>query len=188
MTVLKQPAMGARVLPYWPLLVAACVGLALSCAAGFAVSARESRLAALEFGARADSHMLILQGGINTYLDKLVALRALYKSDDNVTRTDFQTFSDELLRGQNAILAVSWIPRVSNAQRVAFEREAVRDGLPGYRISDVNANGDLVPAPERSEYFPILFSSREQPGSPVYGLDLNDGGLRQKTLERARDS
>src|SRR5436305_4000621 len=188
MTMLGQDTSRGRFRRSLPILASACIGLILSGAAWFAVSVREDRLAALEFSARADSHLLILQGGINTYLTRIVALRALYKADDHVTRTEFQTFSDELLQGQTAILAVSWIPRVSHAERAAHELAAVRDGLSGYRITAVAANGDLVTSSERAEYFPVRYSSREPPGSRVYGLDLNDGGLRQQTLERARDT
>ena len=43
-------------------------------------------------------------------------------------------------------------------------------------------------APETSEYYPVLFTATEDVNSPVYGLDLNDGGVRQQTLERARDT
>jgi diguanylate cyclase (GGDEF)-like protein/PAS domain S-box-containing protein len=173
---------------YWLLAAVACFGFALSCVAWFAVSVREERLAAVEFSSIADDHLVALQGGINSYLNKLVALRALYKSDDKVTRAEFQTFSNELLQGQSAILSVSWIPRVSRAERAAHELEAVRSGLVGYRITSATANGDLAPSPERNEYFPILYTSREPPGSRVYGFDINDGGLRQRTLERARDA
>jgi diguanylate cyclase (GGDEF)-like protein len=187
-TVPGQDSVLGRVRQVWPLLAAACIGLALSVAAWFAVSAREDRLAELEFHAVADNHLLILQGGINTYLSRIVALRALYKSDDLISRTEFQIFSEELLSGQTAILAVSWIPRVLHADRARHELEAVREGLSGYKITAPNAGGDLVPAPERAEYFPVLFSSREPVGSRIYGLDLNDGGLRQQTLERARDT
>ena len=35
---------------------------------------------------------------------------------------------------------------------------------------------------------PVFYTATEGPGSRVYGLDLNDGGLRQNTLERARDT
>jgi CHASE1-domain containing sensor protein len=173
---------------YWLLLVAACFGFALSCAAWFAVSVREEHLAAAELNSIADNHLVALQGGINTYLNKLVALRALYKSVDKVTRAEFQTFSNELLLGQSAILSVSWIPRVSRTERAAHELEAVRSGLVGYHITSATANGDLAPSPERNEYFPILYTLREPPGSRIYGFDINDGGLRQRTLERARDT
>ena len=47
--------------------------------------------------------------------------------------------------------------------------------------------GTLAPSAEKSEYFPVFYTSNEIPTSPVYGLDLNDGGLRQQPLERARD-
>ena len=81
---------------------------------------------------------------------------------------------------------MSWIPRIAQAQRAAHEHAAVRDGLAGYRIKSVTPQG-LAPAAVRDEYFPMSYSSKEALDSPVYGLDLNDGGIRQQTLERARD-
>jgi diguanylate cyclase (GGDEF)-like protein len=44
-----------------------------------------------------------------------------------------------------------------------------------------------APSPDRSEYFPVFYAATEARDSRVYGLDLNDGGVRQQTLERARD-
>jgi diguanylate cyclase (GGDEF)-like protein len=172
-------------------VVAALVGLALSLSAWFTVSLREDRLAALELNARADDYALILQNGIDEYLNKVVALRALYDANDFVSRDEFEKFSQGILRGQTAILAVSWTPRVTQAERHAHELAAVRDGLPGYQIKSIAADGRLVPAADRSEYFPILYvfySTALSGAAPIYGLDLNDGGVRQQTLERARDS
>jgi CHASE1-domain containing sensor protein len=169
-----------------PSLAAAGIGLALSLGAWLVVSAREDRLADLEFTGRARNHALVLQNGINDYLDRITALRALFHSSSDVTRQEFATFSDTLLDGQTAMLAVSWIPRVLHAERAAHEEAAMRDGLAGYRIKSATPQG-LVPAPVRDEYFPVFYSPREAPDSPVFGLDLNDGGLRQQPLERARD-
>jgi len=168
-----------------PSIAVTVVGLALSFAAWTTVTVRENRLAELELSARANSHAMILQNGINEYINKLTGLHALFQSDDAVSRQEFTIFTDYLLRDQTAILALSWIPRVTKAERVAHELSAVRDGLPGYRINSVDAEGKLAPSAEQSEYFPVLYSSKELPGSPIYGLDLNDGGLRQQTLERA---
>jgi diguanylate cyclase (GGDEF)-like protein len=63
---------------------------------------------------------------------------------------------------------------------------AEQDGLPGYRIKSMTADGTLAPAPDRAEYFPMFYAVMGPRG--VYGLDLNDGAERQRTLERARDS
>ncbi len=155
--------------------------------AWFAASLREDRLAALELSARANDHALILQNGIDAYLSKVVALRALYGARDFVGREEFEKFSRGLLRGQTAILALSWVPRIAQAERAAHERAAVLDGLEGYRIKSGAPDNRLVPSPIRSEYFPIFYSTELDHSSPVYGLDLDDGGLRQQTLERARD-
>ena len=168
-------------------IIASLLGLVLTGCAWWAASLREDRVAALELETHASSHALPLQYGINEYMDELDALQALFQSDSEVNRGEFSAFSDVVLRDKPAILAVSWIPRVTHEQRVAHERAAARQGLAGYRIKSVAADGSLVPAPDKSEYFPVLYSSKEPLGSSAYGLDLNDGGLRQQTLDRARD-
>jgi hypothetical protein len=68
-----------------------------------------------------------------------------------------------------------------------MKRAAVLDGIPGYRIKTVAPDGSMAPAPEKSEYLPVLYTATEPPDSPIYGLDLRDGGVRQKTLEHASD-
>src|ERR1700730_9874160 len=177
-----------RVPHFVPIVVTILIGLALSVSAWFFVSIREDRLSELELGTRAENHALILQNGIDEYVAKIAALRALFESSDSeLSRREFTTFSEFLLRDQTAILAVTWIPRITRANRVAHELAAVREGLPGYRIKSVAADGSLAPSAAADEFFPVSYSSRESLGSPVYGLDLNDGGLRQQTLERARD-
>jgi CHASE domain/RNA polymerase Rpb6 len=50
-------------------------------------------------------------------------------------RGEFETFAELLLRDQTAIQSVSWIPRVSHAEREARERAAVDEGIPGYHIT-----------------------------------------------------
>jgi CHASE1-domain containing sensor protein len=174
--------------PYVASIGVVIIGLALSFSAWFAVLQRENRLAHEEFDARAGDHFLVLQNGIDRYINDISALRAAFQaSEHGIGRREFQSFSDQLLHEQTAIFAASWIPRVTRDQRPAHELEAARDGLSGYGIKSVAADGSLSTAEEASEYFPIFYSSREIPGSSVYGIDLNDGGLRQRTLERARD-
>jgi CHASE1-domain containing sensor protein len=115
-------------------------------------------------------------------------LRAAFQaSEHGISRREFQSFTDHLLRDQTAIFAASWIPRVTRDQRSPHELAAARDGLSGYGIKSVAADGSLSPAEEASEYFPIFYSSIGIPDSSFYGIDLNDGGIRQRTLERARD-
>jgi diguanylate cyclase (GGDEF)-like protein len=166
----------------------AIIGVALSFAAWSAVLQRENRLADEEFSARAATYFRVIQKGIDKYISDISALRAAFQaSEHSINRREFQSLSDQLFRGKTAIFSVSWIPRVTREQRTAHELEAAGDGLPGYSIKSKAADGSLLPAMDASEYFPILYSSTEISSSPVYGLDVNDGGMRQRALERARD-
>jgi diguanylate cyclase (GGDEF)-like protein len=172
----------------WLSLGVAIAGLILSASAWFAVSHREDQLTALELSSRAEGHALNLQVGIFSYLRKVSSLRALFESSDgSVSRAQFDKFTQQIMNDQNAILGMSWIPRVAQDQRAAHERAAVLDGIPDYRIKSVASDGSMAPSPEKNEYFPVYYSASEAPRSPVYGLDLNDGDVRQRTLERARD-
>src|SRR5450432_1415916 len=117
----------------WPGIAAAIVGIALSVTAWFALSHREDRLAELELRERAISHAGILQNGINDYLGKIGALRALFQSSNkDFARGEFAAFSELILRNQAAIKHVSWIPRVGREERTAIEGAAIRDGIPNY--------------------------------------------------------
>jgi diguanylate cyclase (GGDEF)-like protein len=160
--------------------------LIVSASVWFAVSHRENQQAALDLTLRANGHALALQSGINSYLRKLSGLRALFEASDHVSREQFNVFSKRIVDDQNAILGMSWIPRVTRDQRITHERMAALDGSRGYRIKSVAPDGSMAPSPEKGEYFPVLYTATEILDSPVYGLDLNDGGIRQETLEHAR--
>jgi diguanylate cyclase (GGDEF)-like protein len=147
----------------------------------------EDRAIALEFAGRADNQPIILQNGIDDYLDRLRAVRALFDSSNQaITRDEFERFCKTLLDGRHAaILNISWAPRVKREERVAHELAGGRDGLPDYHIRAVAPDGSLPVSPERDEYLPIFYSTDART-SPAYGLDVN-GGRARETLNRIRE-
>jgi CHASE1-domain containing sensor protein len=62
----------------WPIVAAACLGLALAVAAWFAVSIWEERLARAKFTALASDYATVLQTGLDDHLGKILAVRAFY--------------------------------------------------------------------------------------------------------------
>lgn len=170
-----------------PILTVGCIGVLVSISLWYLAIAGENRAVVLEFAGRADNQPIILQNGINDYWDKLESVRAFFDSSSQViTREDFESFSNSLLAGHNAILNIAWVPRVKREERVTHELTAARDGLPDYHIRTIAPGGSLAIAPEREEYFPKFYST-EARISPVYGFDLNDGGVREQTLAHIRD-
>ena len=168
-----------------PLLLAAVLGLGLTLLAWRATLARESRLAEAELSSRARSQSQILQNGIDEYISRISAVRALFESSTEVDRKEFKLFTDQLLRDQTAILRVTWLPRVSEANRAANEMRGKAEGLPDYRIYDV---GSRAASPARENYFPVFYSTGIEPNSALYGLDVGSEPSRRATLQRAADT
>src|SRR4051812_23963249 len=153
-----KPRAAWRAAPYvWVSILAGCVGVILSLSAAFAVWHRANLLAELELTARASNYDQTLQFGINMYMRRVAALRALFEST-SVSRDLFEKFSKQVLSGQTAMRGMSWVPRVTHEARDAHERAAAADGLPGYQIKSLTAEGVPAPAPYRQEYFPMFYA------------------------------
>ncbi len=182
----RIPASRSRL--YRPALVAAGIGLLLSLAGASAVGQWEERVTKVEFEGVAETQAIIMQNGMNEYVSRLAALRTLFESaNEEITRSEFETFSGRLFEQHPGILRISWIPRINRKERAEYEAAAVGDGISGYRIKSLLADGGIATAPQSDEYFPIFFST-EPKTSVAYGLDYSTDPARRATLERARDN
>jgi methyl-accepting chemotaxis protein/CHASE1-domain containing sensor protein len=169
-------------------LAAALIGIALSIVAGFGAWHWEDRQSELAFDVTAENNSMVLQHGLDEYLTRLLALRALFdSSDDTVTRGEFEAFAEALVRYSSATVTLSWVPRVRRDQRATFELAAAGEGLSHYGIQARAADGSLHPSEQHDEYFPISYSIAPK-GSPIYGLDLRSQPATLAQLEHARDS
>ena len=169
-----------------PPLVAAIIGIAGSILLWDAISSRETRLANLELSTATSNYVSVLQNGINDYLDKLQAAGAFFSSVESVSRQEFMDYTETLLRGAPAILAITWVPRVLADERAAHEKRAALEGYANYKIRAKGDGGTLVAAPYRSEYFPVFYSTAASPSTPWVGTNMDDGLNRGETLARAR--
>ena len=178
---------GRRIQHLAPVLMVAVIGVATSISIWYVTLTSENRAFIDEFNGRARNQAVILQNGIDDYWDQLYAARAFIEaSNQKLTREQFVTFFNSLPKSHAGVLNFAWFPRVKRAERAAHEIAAAREGLPNYHIRTVAPDGSLPVSPEQDEYFPKFYST-EAVTSPVYGLDLDDGGVRERTLNRIRD-
>jgi CHASE1-domain containing sensor protein len=173
--------------PSWRsiIVVVAASGFALSFIGWRIAHEREDRYARQDFDARANDHLLALQSGIDQYINDMLALRASFQTFQP-DRVQFQSFAEQLFDNKNAMLAASWAPRVTREERAEHERRAVEDGLTGYQIRSFRPDGSTPVAPDAPEYFPILYTSRVGASASVYGLDILDGGMRNRRSSAPR--
>jgi diguanylate cyclase len=185
--LLFSPRITGKFGQYLPSLLAAIVGIAVSAtAAGFTAS-REDKLAQAQFQAIAENHFMVMQNGLNEYVNRLRAVRALFDSSDGeVSRNSFEAFTRPLLQENAGIATLSWVPRVLGSERAEHEHEAERQGLAGYQIKQMGEGRKLSVSPDRDEYYPIFYGTVPR-SSPLYGLDLRSEPETLTELEQARD-
>ncbi len=171
---------------YRPALVAAGVGLLFSLVGAAAVARWEDRVNRIEFENAAETEAIVMQNGMSEYISRLVALRTLFEStNEEITRSEFETFSARLFERHPGMLRIAWLPRVSRKERAEYEAAAISDGVSGYRIKSLMGDAFAV-APQSDEYFPVFYSTQPKT-SPVYGMDYQTVPERRAVLERARD-
>jgi diguanylate cyclase (GGDEF)-like protein len=171
-----------------PAWVAAGIGLLLSLIAAYAVGRWEQRVNKAAFEGAAATQLIVLQNGIDEYLSRLLTLRTLFESaNEDITRSEFEVFNGRLFERHSGILRVSWVPKIRRKERAEYEAAAINEGIVGYQIKSLAADGGLSTAPPSDEYFPVYFST-EPKTAKVYGLDFSSELTRWDTLKRARDN
>lgn len=118
------------------------------------------------------------------YFSLNTALKAYFDGSQEVTEEEFNIFAESLALQRPDIQALEWIPRVRREQRAAFEA--------GWRgplsILEPDENMEMVPAPEREEYFPIRYVVPVQGNEMVRGYNILFNPQARANLEQARDS
>jgi diguanylate cyclase (GGDEF)-like protein len=172
---------------YLPCILAATLGIAVSVIFGSTLAIHESRNAERQFDVVAENHFMVLQNGLNEYVNRLQSLRALFESSaDSVTRDGFAAFTRPILADNSAIVTLSWVPRVLKSDRAHHERAAALQGLADYHIKAMNAGGTMTISHERSEYYPIYYATLPKTSS-LYGLDLGSEPQTLAEMDHARD-
>ncbi|MET4372893.1 diguanylate cyclase (GGDEF)-like protein [Bradyrhizobium sp. LB12.1] len=172
---------------YRPALVAVGIGLLFSIAGAAAVARWEDRVNKIEFENAAETEAIVMQNGMGEYISRLVALRTLFEStNQEITRSEFETFSARLFERHPGMLRIAWVPRVNRKERAEYEAAAIADGVSGYRIKSLQGDA-FASAPQSDEYFPVFYSTQPKTSS-VYGMDYATVPERRAVLERARDA
>ncbi len=165
-----------------------CIGIALSVLLFMTTEKIEDDRIKAGFEQEAQNRFASFKNISDNYLQELEALKAFYAATEKVTRAEFRVFTKELLSHFNRTQALEWIPRVPDTERAAFEAEARREGLPDFQITERTAQGVMVKADRRQEYFPVYFIEPFKGNEAALGNDLASEPLKLAALNYARDT
>ncbi|MDR3580370.1 MAG: PAS domain S-box protein [Oryzomonas sp.] len=162
-------------------------GVALS--AGAFIKARNwDRQRLLEdFDRAAEIRHAFLKREIESDLNALFVLKSYYVLSGISSRAGFHGFTAPLLMKYPSIQALEWIPRITDRQRNAYEKSVRKDGFSNFQITERTAQGQIIRAGQRQDYFPVYFVEPFRGNEIALGFDLASNSQRKESLERSCD-
>ena len=121
-----------------------------------------------------DEHALFLE-----QLSSVFATRGSQPS-----RQEFRALVQTLIERFPTVQAVEWAPHVASAERGAVEA-AQQAGLPGFIIRERAAAGELRPAADRAEFYPVTYLEPLAGNEQAAGFDLASDPNRRAAIDRA---
>jgi PAS domain S-box-containing protein len=164
------------------------IGILLSVSIFIIVLDWEHQRIQTEFNQDAEERFEALKREIESDLHVLDSITAFYTHGHKIGRSEFRDFVKHFLLRHRSIQALEWIPRIPNNQREAYEKAAKQDGYLNFRITDRKAQGKMVRAPQRNEYFPVYLVEPYEGNEIALGFDLGSDPTRLKSLARSRDT
>jgi signal transduction histidine kinase len=163
------------------------LGIVIATGGFFAIQYHYRTKAQKAFEGPATQFTAVLAKGLDRYVEVVNSVGAFLTATGEVSRWQFFDFTRETLPRHPGIRALQWIPRVPGGQRAAYEKQAVADGLFGFRFTERNSFGNLVKAWDRPEYYPVFYVEPFEGNEAFLGLDLGGDPGQLEVLALARD-
>jgi diguanylate cyclase (GGDEF)-like protein/PAS domain S-box-containing protein len=112
--------------------------------------------------------------------------RALGDAGNRLERDRFMVVAGGYVDNRKELRGINWAVHVRGDERTVFEAWVRRQGAPDFTIRERDAGGNLVPAQNRDDYFPLTYST--QATNTVPGLDFLRFPARLRALRRAEAS
>ncbi|ACB77302.1 PAS/PAC sensor hybrid histidine kinase [Opitutus terrae PB90-1] len=145
----------------------------------------EAKQIEAEFDRRADTRVALTRQIVAYYQSGLYALKSLFEGSDAVTPEEFRDVAVDVMTRHPGVSALEWVPVVPAAERNEFEAAVSRALGRPFHITERGADGSMVRAADRPEYFPVTYVEPATTNDRVLGLDVLTAFSRPQ-LERAR--
>jgi diguanylate cyclase (GGDEF)-like protein len=166
--------------------VVLCAGVGLSITASFLAWNWEQERLSVQLQKRADNLAAAMQKSINSDLETIQTVGDFYAASFvMVEQKEFKLFAGSTLSRHPSIKTLAWLPRVSNADRQAYEAETAL-GYPNFQIVEGEPQGTTSRAAPREEYFPATYI--EPMARNMAGFDFGSDATLRSALEKARDT
>jgi len=163
-------------------------GLTLSLLVFYLSLEQQKQIWSDEFRNQVQQADTVLKGKLEVNEQTLNGIASFFKASEFVSRQEFKEYTTFILKRNDFIQALEWIPRVPHSKRGFFEKKAQKDGHPQFQITDRLRQGQMARAKIRNEYFPVYYIEPFKGNEKALGFDLASDSTRLKSLYDSRDS
>jgi CHASE1-domain containing sensor protein len=139
----------------------------------------------VEFSQRATAAAIALQRSMQTPMELVYSIAALYATSPVVKRAEFQEFTRGPLQRYADIQALGWIPRVADAEREAYAAMARKEGLGDFQIIEHTPQGQVMRATRRDVYYPLFYVEPLLSNPALLGFNLGSDPTWLTALQSA---
>ncbi|MFL6548888.1 MAG: ATP-binding protein [Povalibacter sp.] len=169
---------------YGSSLAVLLVGLAVTWIAGYLQYRARTSEAREQFSAWSEDRQRRLTRAIDSHIEVLYGLRALFDSSEYVSPEEFDRYAQDAVQRHRHLRSVGFLRHITDAERAEFE--AYYSQLFGihFSIVDPGPNGTFVPAPKRAYYVPLVYTQRRD--TLPQGIDALANPLMPPVIEALR--
>jgi len=168
-----------------PLLIAAVIGIAFSLTLFFLSRTYENDRFRKAFNERSRDRAQAVIAAFTDHLEQLFSIQSLYLASPRVNRGEFRVFTKNILSNNPDVASLQWVPRVSAAERKGFEEAVRKDGFPAFQITELNPQGKMAVAGQRSVYYPVRYVEPFRQNQNMLGFDVASIAARRSAIARA---
>jgi diguanylate cyclase (GGDEF)-like protein/PAS domain S-box-containing protein len=147
----------------------------------------DQEVASKEFNLRATNYVSSFTREMEGLLSSIESVAEFSELENNLDRGNFESFAVREIRIHPAILALEWLPHVSQAGRGAYERTLSKsEGRP----VEITFGSTSAPetSPEKTDYFPITLMYPRSSAAKVIGFNGYSQKELHAILDKARDT
>ena len=160
------------------------IGTGLSVGAATVIHLHEARMIDRQFDLVAEDVANELRHHLKADSQVLRTLGALFVDNHYPGLDTFQHVSETVIAEREEIIALEWVPLVSDVDREHFVNK-MRDDYPGFELKAFDANGKEIPPEQRDMYFPVTYTVPKLGNENAIGFDLLSNPQRAATLRDA---
>lgn len=136
------------------------IGLALTLAAGYLQYHAKMSEAREAFSAWCAERQQRLTRTIDSHIEVLYGMRALFDSSEYVSPEEFDRYAQDAADRHIHLRSVGFLRHVTDSERASFEAYYSQLFGTNFRIVDPGPDGTIVTAPRRAEYVPLVYMQR----------------------------